>query len=49
VPVPVQVLVPQKNAGFLKPASVFRSSSYYKGGENQKNRRPGCGLYHISP
>jgi hypothetical protein len=30
-----------RRAGFLKPAPVFRSSSYYKGGENQKNRRPG--------
>jgi hypothetical protein len=40
----VQVLVPHKfracgAQGFLKPAPAFRSSSYYKGGENQKNRR----------
>jgi hypothetical protein len=45
VPVPVQVLVPQKNRaccapGFLNQAPVFRNSSYYKGGETQKT--PPC-------
>jgi hypothetical protein len=53
--VQVLVLVPQttaisrlRRAGLLKPAPVFRSSSYYKGGENQKNRRPGWGCFLLA-